>query len=114
MGCEVSDNVEFCGVYIFIDMCAVVRLKEKFKIVRVSRAFDFYIALHEYLVLANKYETMKQKFEKKVMAATRYCLFYIASDMDDASNKDPNHVHFVLDRKRMWDCNRLAVRFTAH
>jgi hypothetical protein len=104
-------TAQFKGVHDKIGQIAkwVVKLKEKFGVVRVSTAFEFYMALYHHLTFDVKFDTMKAKFEKKQMAATRYLLFYMAASEKEAFGKDSNHVHMILDRTKMWNCTQLKV-----
>jgi hypothetical protein len=90
-------------------------LKEKFGVERVSTAFEFYMAVHRHLKLQQTYTTVEDKYMKPLMGATNYHLFYLASSQADAAIRDPDHVHMVLDRKKMWDCTPLnvSIRTTA-
>ena len=84
-------------------------MKEKYGVVRVSTAFEFYMALYDHMEFAKQYTSGEDKFEKPLMAATRYMLFYLASSAEDSTGKDPAHVHMILDRTQMWNCTPLKV-----
>jgi hypothetical protein len=81
-------------------------LKEKFGIVRVSTAYEFFTAVKKLLVFSQHYATTKDKYFKPLMAATNYVLLYVASDEADALGKVD--VDMILDRSTMWDCTVLT------
>jgi hypothetical protein len=66
--------------------------------VRVSTAYGFYEAVRDHLHL--KVQAYMNK-EKPVFEATKYLLFYVAADANDAVGKE--HC-FVLNRSEMWNC----------
>jgi hypothetical protein len=92
----------------------ICRLREKYGVVRVSTAFEFYMALFKHLELATTYTSLKEKYEKPLMGASRYRLFYLASSAEDRAKHDINHVHMTLDRTLMWNCTALKVSSVLH
>jgi hypothetical protein len=76
-------------------------------VVRVSTAFEFYMALYEHLKLEKSYETIEAKYKKSPMAATNYELYFVAADHADAFGKPLEHVHIILDRSKMWNASTL-------
>ena len=83
------------------------RLREIFGVVRVSTAFEVYMALYNHLKLDKYFETIKEKYKKSPMAATNYELYFVAADHADALGKPLEHVHIILDRTKMWNASAL-------
>lgn len=80
---------------------AYYRLREQYGTVRVSTAYQFYLAVKQHLELD---ETSYAQKEKPIFAATSYKLYYVAADAVDAIGKEDD-VALILDREKMWDCS---------
>ena len=82
-------------------MFACFRFREKLGALRVSRAYEFYLAVKEHCVL-KKPKTRSSQDKDSVFAATSYQTYYAASSPSDAIDKE---CAIVLDRENdMWNC----------
>lgn len=83
-------------------MLTYLRLREKYGVVRVSTAYEFFMACWDYL----KFDPQSlERRAKPTFEATAYHLYYYAADENDEMGK--TLVSATLDRKEKWNCNAL-------
>lgn len=109
-------TAQFKGVHDKVGQIAkwVVKLKERLGVLRVSTAFEFYMAVKEHLMFNKTFPSIGEKYRKGQFEATRYELYYVASSVEDAEHKPADDVHMVLDRSKMWDSNAAETSSRCH
>ena len=96
-------TAQFKGVHDKIGQVAkwTVKIREKLGTVRVSTAYQFFMAVRNHLQFVPPQHLDKRA--KPPFEATGHQLYYYAADEADEIGK--TLVSVTLDRKTMWDCN---------